>query len=92
VSNPLSVDGAPDGFPTPSTSIPTSNGTVSYPTVGSTWFADLNPSATIPSMVDFPSNSPLAVTASKPAGDTTVGDTKWSFDATNWLGITTYCH
>jgi hypothetical protein len=76
------------GTPDP---IPTNNGTVSYPTVGSTWFALTNPTGQA-GTTDFPSNSALPVTATKPVGDAAVNDTKWSFDATDWLGNTTYCH
>jgi hypothetical protein len=71
--------------------IPTNNGTVSYGTVGSTWFAKTMASPPVAQEGDFASNSPLAVTATKPATDAALNDTQWSFDATNWLGITTYC-
>jgi len=93
VANPVGADnGGATHFPTPSEPTPTDNGTVSYNTIGTTWFAATNPNAGIAAEGDFPSNSPFMVTATKPAGDTTVNDTHWSFDATNNLGITTYCH
>jgi hypothetical protein len=36
-----------------------------------------------------PSTTQLNVEATKAVGGTT---TRWSFDATNWAGVTTYCH
>jgi hypothetical protein len=49
--------------------------------------------------LDYPNNTLLpasgagfVVTATKLAADTTVNDTHWTFDATNWLGQTTLCH
>ena len=70
----------------------TNNGTVSYPTVGSSWFALTSPGLPNGAPQDQPSTGPLAVTATKPVGDTAKGDTKWSFDAENWLGQITHCN
>jgi hypothetical protein len=79
---------APTGSTDPS---PTDNGTVTYPVVGSSWFAMTSPTGQT-GETDFPSTSPLAVTATKPTGDAALNDTHWSFDATDWLGNTNYCH
>ncbi len=51
-----------------------------------------DPSAPDPSLTDAPFTSgPLAVTASKPLGDVTAGDTKWGFTVQDWLGNSTQC-
>jgi hypothetical protein len=74
----------------------TSNGTLSWPTLGpssflgATWLAETDPTASDPSELDLPSTASFPVTATKPVGNTNT--TFWSFDATNWLGVTTYCH
>jgi hypothetical protein len=47
-----------------------------------------NPTGTF---ADQPSTAAFAVTATKPVGDTTHGDTHWSFTVTNWLGISKLC-
>jgi hypothetical protein len=67
----------------------TNNGTVGYPANGD-WFNATDPSFTLdPSYESF---GPYPVTATKPVGDVTAGDTKWSFYASDWLGNTTYCN
>jgi hypothetical protein len=43
----------------------------------------------VPTITD--AASVLPVTASKPVGDLTVGDTQWSFTVTDWLGNTATC-
>lgn len=68
----------------------TNNGTVMWPTVGSSWFNATSPSLTVAE--DYPSTAAYPVTAAKPVGDLTVNDTMWSFYASDWLGNTTYCH
>jgi hypothetical protein len=40
----------------------------------------------------YPSLAAYPVTATKPLGDLTAGDTKWSFYTSDWLGNTTYCN
>jgi hypothetical protein len=61
------------------TTTTTNNGTVMLPTVSGSWFdTELT-------------DGPYTVTAQKPAGDLTVGDTSWSFYASDWLGNSTYC-
>lgn len=97
VANPASADnGTATGFPTPSEAIPTDNGTVSYPVlsnaIGATWFAATNPGASLAAQDDLPSTQPIPVTATKPLNDTTVNDTHWSFDLSDWAGIASYCH
>jgi hypothetical protein len=68
----------------------TNNGTVSYPVNGTTWFNAPDQVLTIdPS---YPSLAAYPVTATKPLGDLTAGDTKWSFYTSDWLGNTTYCN
>jgi hypothetical protein len=67
----------------------TTNGSVSWPVVGSTWFNETSPS--LAAALDFPSNGNYPVTATKPVGDLTVNDTQWSFYASDWLGNTTLC-
>lgn len=69
----------------------TDNGTVSYPTVGSTWFAVSSPGTPSPGPMTLPSKNGVPVTATKPAGDTAVNDTHWSFTAENWLANQTLC-
>jgi hypothetical protein len=67
----------------------TNNGMVSTPAVGTSWFNAVNSGLSVDQA--YPSVGPYGVTATKPAGDLTVGDTKWSFFATDWLGNTTLC-
>jgi hypothetical protein len=76
--------------------IDTAGSTVAWPVVPGTLFAETSPGQS--PALDYPNNtatgsgSGLALTATKPVGDVTKNDTHWTFDATNWLGITTFCH
>jgi hypothetical protein len=70
-------------------------GTVAWPVITGTLFDETSPGSS--PALDFPNNATtgtgagFVVTATKQAADTTVNDTHWSFDATNWLGLTTLC-
>ncbi len=66
------------------------SGTISMPTtpVG---YPETNPNAVDPSLLDAPTDGPYPVTASKPVGDLTVGDTSWEFLVQDWLGNSTTC-
>jgi hypothetical protein len=72
-------------------------GTIAWPVIAGTLFDQTSPGGSSPALQDFPNNATtgmgagFVVTATKLAADTTVNDTKWSFDATNWLGLTTFC-
>jgi hypothetical protein len=68
----------------------TFTGTVTWPLVPGTML-DETSSSQSPAL-DYPSTTAYPVTATKASGDASVGDTKWTFDATNWLGEQTYCH
>jgi hypothetical protein len=72
-------------------------GTVAWPVITGTLFDQTSPGGASAALQDFPNNATtgtgagFVVTATKLAADTTVNDTHWSFDATNWLGETTLC-
>lgn len=66
------------------------SGTVAVPT-NAFGYDETNPTASDPSLTDSPAAGPFAVTASKPLGDVTSGDTKWQFTVSDWLGNTATC-
>jgi hypothetical protein len=68
----------------------TSNGTIVGTPVFDNWLNATDASFTLDPAYEA-TTAALPVTATKPVGDTTAGDTKWSFYATDWLGNTTYC-
>ncbi len=65
----------------------TSQGSVGFPTWGGSLFNSVNSISAAPL---YPTTASYAVTATKADGDLTVGDTKWSFYATDWLGNFNY--
>ncbi len=68
-------------------------GTVAFPTDSTAlgFFPATDPTAIDPSLTDEPSTGPFPVTASKPVGDVTPGDTSWQFTVQDWLGNSTTC-
>jgi hypothetical protein len=67
----------------------TTNGTVAWPVIMGTPWDETTPSnANDP---DLATTGAFPVTATKPVGDLTTGDTKWSFTATSWSGISSLC-
>ncbi len=77
----------------------TPNGTVGWPVIPGTLFDETNPTGApvytgaggAQEQLDAPSSALFPVTAQKPLGDLTSGDTSWQFDASDWLGNTTLC-
>jgi hypothetical protein len=69
----------------------TTNGSVGWPVIAGTPYDETTPSNAL-GLFDLPTTSAFPVTATKPVGDLTVGDTKWSFTATSWADISTYCN
>lgn len=70
----------------------TTNGTISWPVSGSTLFDLTSPAGANPQQwFTAPTAGEYDVTAFKPSGDATVGDTSWSFTAMDWLGNTKLC-